>query len=162
MPITLDGSGTAGILNITVASSDPVEDDSQVVRVVWEDGLVGAGQPVDNVATVSGATADFCTCQAAAVNFVPIVFPSFRRCDPNDDGQSDIADAIYIVNGLFRGGAAATCLASVDCNDDGLNDVSDALYNIAYRFSGGPAPAAPFPACGQNGDVDCEEFTSCD
>ena len=161
MPITLDGSGTAGILNITVASSDPVEDDSQVVRVVWEDGLVGAGQPVDNVATVSGATADFCTCQAAAVNFVPIVFPSFRRCDPNDDGQSDIADAIYIVNGLFRGGAAATCLASVDCNDDGLNDVSDALYNIAYRFSGGPAPAAPFPACDQIGDVDCEEFTSC-
>ena len=161
MPITLDGTGTAGILNIDVASSDPVEDDSQTVRIVWEDGLIGAGQPVDNVATISGTTADFCTCQAAAVNFVPIIFPSFRRCDPNDDGRSDIADAIYIVNGLFRGGAAATCPASADCNDDGLNDVSDALYNIAYRFLGGPAPAAPFPACGQDGDVDCGEFTSC-
>ena len=161
MPITLDGTGTAGILNISVASSDPVEDDSQVVRIEWEDGLVGAGQPVANVATVAGATADFCTCQAAEVAFVPIPIPTFIRCDPNDDGQSNIADAIFIVNGLFRGGAAATCRASMDCNADGLTDVSDALYNIAYRFSGGPAPAAPFPACGQIGDVDCEEFTSC-
>ena len=156
MPVTLSGDGTAGVLNIDIATSEPQGDEPQTVNVGWRDGMIGAGQPVANVATVSGATADFCTCQAAAVTFELVVYPSFLRCDPNDDGQSDIADAIFIVNSLFRGAAAATCLASVDCNGDGLNDVSDALYNIAYRFSGGPAPGAPYPACGQDGDVDCE------
>lgn len=156
MPVTLSGSGTAGVLNIEIATSEPLGAEPQEVRVAWQDGLVGAGQPVANVATVSGATADFCTCQAADVVFERVVYPSFLRCDPNDDGQSNIADAIFIVNSLFRGGAAATCLASVDCNGDGLNDVSDALYNIAFRFSGGPAPSAPYPSCGEAGDVDCE------
>ena len=144
MPITLGGSGTAGVLNIEIATSEPLGAEPQEVRV----------------ATVSGATADFCTCQAADVTFERVVYPPFLRCDPNDDGQSNIADAIFIVNSLFRGGAAATCLASVDCNGDGLNDVSDALYNIAFRFSGGPAPSAPYPSCGDAGDVECES-SSC-
>ena len=156
MPITLDGTGTAGVLNIDVSTSAPVTDDTcQVVTVGWQDGLVGAGQPVANVATVSGATADFCTCQSAEVTFCPIPVPVFIRCDPNNDGQSDIADAIFLVNSLFRGGPAAGCQASADCNGDSLYDVSDALYNIAHQFSGGPAPGAPYPACDQIGDVDC-------
>lgn len=158
MPITLDGTGTAGVLNIDIATSDPVTDDTnQTVTVGWQDGLVGAGQPVANVATVSGATADFCTCQAAEVTFVPIPVPVFIRCDPNNDGQSDIADAIFLVNSLFRGGPAASCQASADCNGDSLHDVSDALYNVAHQFSGGPAPGAPYPACDQVGEVDCAQ-----
>ena len=35
--------------------------------------------------------------------------PQFLRGDPNDDGRNDIADAIWIVAELFRGGPETDC-----------------------------------------------------
>jgi hypothetical protein len=164
MPITLDGTGTAGILNISVASSDPVEDDSQVVRIEWEDGLVGAGQPVANVATVAGATADFCTCQKLNIEFIEVEDPrnSFIRGDVNSDGKMDIADPINVVNYLFRQGPAPACADSADANDDANIDVTDVMLMINHQFRAGAAPAAPFPGCGKDGDLEDADGLGCD
>jgi hypothetical protein len=78
---------------------------------------------------------------------IPLL-PRFLRCDPNDDGKTDVADGVWILNELFRGGAATACAAAADCNGDGGRDISDGLYAIFYQFTGGPSPPAPFPDCG--------------
>jgi hypothetical protein len=166
MNITLAPTGSATVMCLTVESDGPVEGD-QSCEISWIDGLQGSGQPVNNVATIAGSTVRFCGCQTACVNFVPITEIDFLRCDPNDDGKNDLADGIWIVNELFRGGPESTCQDAADCNDDNNVDVSDATYRIAYGFQGGPPPPPPFPDCGQDDDNDvdpgpgCATYSSC-
>jgi len=75
--------------------------------------------------------------------------PVYVRCDPNRDGRSDAADAVWILNQLFQGGPASRCPEAADCDGDGGRDITDALYSLAFQFLGGPPPPAPFPACGR-------------
>lgn len=93
----------------------------------------------------------------------------FNRGDPNDSGVLDIADGIFILNFLFTGGPAPTCMESANSNDDGNVDLSDGVYLLAHLFTGGPEPAAPgrpsLP-CGPDpvdsvNDLGCESYTSC-
>ena len=74
---------------------------------------------------------------------------AFLRCDPNDDGRLTIADAVWILNELFLGGARTRCSISADCNADGDRDITDAVYGLTHLFLGGPAPPAPYPSCGR-------------
>jgi hypothetical protein len=73
---------------------------------------------------------------------------TFRRADMNDDGNLNIADAIFLLQTLFIGGAQPPCLDAADANDDGFIDISDVIFTINYIFAGGAPPAAPFPGCG--------------
>ena len=73
----------------------------------------------------------------------------FLRCDPNDDGKTNVADGVWILNELFRGGAATACPAAADCNGDRRKDLRDGLYAISYQFTDGPPPPSPFPDCGR-------------
>ena len=155
MPITLEPSSTETVLGLSVEPSfapggGAGDDDGAVVsEIVWKDGLQGSGQPVNNVATVGGNTVQFLACQDVKIKFVEPA--GLIRCDPNVDGKSDIADAVFIVNELFRGGPAASCPDASDCNDDGSVDLSDATYNVAYRFVGGAPPPPPFgEECGDD------------
>jgi hypothetical protein len=59
--------------------------------------------------------------------------------DVNGDQVTNVADAFYLINYLFAGGAAPT--GPADMNGDGLINVSDVFYLINYLFAGGPAPA---------------------
>ena len=93
-----------------------------------------------------------------------IAIPTFIRGDANDDGQVDIADAIWIINSLFQGGQILDCTGANDANADNQFDISDGLYLLAYRLLGGSSPPAPYPACGINADPeleDCLGYTSC-
>ena len=58
----------------------------------------------------------------------------------NGDGRLDIADGIYILNALFRGGPPLPCEKAADANNDCVVDASDAIYIINYQFLDGPAP----------------------
>lgn len=61
------------------------------------------------------------------------------RGDANGDGQVDIADPIFIINYLFRGGPPpATSRADVD--GDGKITGADFQYLLRYLFLSGPAP----------------------
>ena len=164
MPITLDSLGTATILCLSVESASAQGPDVVNGSIEWSDGLVGAGQPVANVATVAGATADFCTCQKLNIEFIEVEDPrnSFIRGDVNSDGKMDIADPINVVNYLFRKGPAPACADSADANDDANIDVTDVMLMINHQFRAGAAPAAPFPGCGKDGDLEDADGLGCD
>ena len=72
----------------------------------------------------------------------------FVRCDPNDDGANNIADAVWIFNELFRGEAATACPAAGDCNGDSERNITNGIYALLHQFTGGPPPPAPYPECG--------------
>ena len=124
-------------------------------------GLVGSGLPVKTAVSISGQTENPAICNASVKVMVTGDVPErdFLRCDPNDDGSSNIADAVWIVAALFNNGPGSNCEKSADCNDDGGVDVSDATFNITYRFMDGSAPSAPFPDCGTD---PTEDTLSCD
>jgi endonuclease/exonuclease/phosphatase family metal-dependent hydrolase len=88
----------------------------------------------------------------------------FVRGDANADGAVDVADAVFVLLYLFRGGAAPPCMKAADANDDGTITQecghgegaacscgvtpSDAMYLFCYLLLEGPAPPAPFPSLG--------------
>jgi len=75
---------------------------------------------------------------------------SFSRGDANDDGNRNIADAIFILGYLFAGGDAPRCPDAADANDDGNLNIADAISVLGHLFGGtGPLPA-PFPGCGSD------------
>jgi len=63
--------------------------------------------------------------------------------DANQDRAVNVGDATYIVNYVFRGGAAPVPVwESGDANCDGKVTVADAVLIIGYIFRGGQAPCA--------------------
>lgn len=86
----------------------------------------------------------------------------YIRCDPSGDGETNIADTIQIVEGIFLGNVVTTCFATFDCNRDKVADISDAVYSIKFAMGGGPPPPPPFGGCGP-GDIDddCDSFDGC-
>ncbi len=70
--------------------------------------------------------------------------PTFIRGNANLQGIFDLADVIFILQGLFSGGPLP-CFDAADGNDDGFVDISDAISLLGYLFVNGPPPVAPFP-----------------
>lgn len=60
--------------------------------------------------------------------------------DANGDETINIADAVYIIDYVFRGGPPPDPLCVGDANGDGSVNVADAVHLINYIFKGGPAP----------------------
>jgi hypothetical protein len=152
LPITLAPVGTATVLGIELIADRQPSAGAPVSGVVrWRDDLTGEGQPVKNVATVGGDTEQFCECRPLSVVFrVGDGAQAFIRGDSNNDGKHNIADAIWTVNTLFRGGPPSPCQNAADANDDGAENLSDVSYTIMHQFMGGAAPPAPYPNCGQD------------
>ena len=165
MPIKLDPTQCQTILNATYTHVEGAADGATAV-FAYVDGLQGAGQPVDTVLTVEGATVEPTMALGHTVRCeeeVVVVDPEFLRADANNDDRVDIADPIWTINMLVRSGPVSPCMDAADSNDDGTVDLSDAMYTIEHRFLGGPNPPAPFPDCGADGTEDeltCED-SSC-
>lgn len=143
LPITLETSGEGTVLRVDAVSDDPVPDEGSLTgTIAIQDGLQGAGQPVNNVATVNSMTTLFCAVdqQILTVTIEPVSVGAFISGDGNGDGRLDIGDPIYLINFLFRDGPAFPCEDSGDANDDGLLDLSDATFVIGYLFLGGDPP----------------------
>lgn len=95
----------------------------------------------------------------------------FHRADPNSDGRTNLADAVFELNFLFRGGPAPTCMNAADANNDGRVDLSDAIWTVNYLFLGGLPPPSPGPAAnpcgpdteplGQPGNIGCALYADC-
>jgi hypothetical protein len=60
--------------------------------------------------------------------------------DANGDETVNVGDAVFLINYVFKGGAAPDPLEAGDANCDGQVNVGDAVYLIAYVFKGGPEP----------------------
>ncbi len=144
----LEPVGTEAMIGMDISGTGTGE-------LQFASGLIGEGQPVDNVLTVLGTSVPVCNWDENGSG--PTLTIEFRepegvgpmvRGDANDDGKVNIADPIWIINELFRQGPATGCEASADANADDAVDLGDAMYIINYRFLAGPAPSAPFPDCG--------------
>jgi hypothetical protein len=61
--------------------------------------------------------------------------------DVNKDGRVDLADAVFLLNYLYRSGPAPDDAEPGDVSCDGLLDVGDAVFLLNYLFKGGPEPA---------------------
>jgi hypothetical protein len=67
-------------------------------------------------------------------------FTTITRGDANGDSYINVADAVFLINFIFKGGAAPDPLESGDANCDGNPNIGDAVYIISYVFSEGPEP----------------------
>ena len=89
--------------------------------------------------------------------------PRFLRGDANADGSVNLADAIRIVDTLFRDGEPFSCAKSADANDDGRLTVTDSVWTLLYLFRGGALPE-PTGECGTDPTADelrCESAAGC-
>jgi len=65
---------------------------------------------------------------------------SFMHGDANGDGIIDLADVLYLINYLYKGGPAPDPLEAGDADCDGMVDLEDVLYLINYLYKGGTPP----------------------
>jgi hypothetical protein len=97
-----------------------------------ESPCINAGDPDPAYNDVDGSRND--------VGAIPFLAPSFLCGDPNGDVQSNVGDAVFLINYIFNGGAAPDPVESGDANCDGQGNVGDAVYLINYVFNGGAPP----------------------
>jgi len=60
--------------------------------------------------------------------------------DADGSGQTNVGDAVYLIDYIFRGGPAPHTYCMADANADGTVNVGDVIFIIKYVFSGGPPP----------------------
>jgi hypothetical protein len=65
---------------------------------------------------------------------------AFVHGDDNCDGKITVADVVYEINYLFKGGPAPLPPEVGDVNCDNKHTVADVVYKINYLFKGGPLP----------------------
>jgi len=88
----------------------------------------------------------------------------FIRGDVNQDTNTDIADAISVLNYLFSGDSIPKCLSATDTNDDGSINIADGILLLTYLFSDGKPLPDPFTGCGPDpvpDDLGCIVFSPC-
>ncbi len=62
------------------------------------------------------------------------------RGDANNDGSITVADPVFLIAYLFKGGPEPQHSGTGDANCDGLITVADVVYLINYLFKSGPPP----------------------
>lgn len=82
---------------------------------------------------------------------------AFRRGELNGDGNTNIADAVFLLAYLFNDGLTPGCLDAADTNDDGGVNISDAVTLLAVLFSGAAPLPEPVGSCGQDPTDDALE-----
>jgi hypothetical protein len=65
------------------------------------------------------------------------------RGDANGDGVINVADAIYLLNYLFKGDPPPNPLEAGDADCDGVVNLEDVIYLLNYLFKNGPPPCEP-------------------
>jgi len=73
-------------------------------------------------------------------NDVSILFNCTLVGDCTGDAVIDVGDVVFLINYLFKGGAAPNPLQIGDVTCDGVVDVGDVVFLINYLFKGGPVP----------------------
>jgi len=121
------------------------------------DCIVNSGDPVYLMGYLqSGGSRPMCCYEYPAIPCAPSMDMAFvingaaEICDcipgdPNNDGYVNVADIVYIIAYVFKGGPAPTPypICSGDHNGDCVVDVGDAVAGIGYVFKG----SLPPPTC---------------
>lgn len=129
------------INGITVAISPDGQSDTTDQSGAFSFDAVGGGVETISVSYPGFITVDTAvtmnTGQTIAVTLRP---GGYTDGDASGDSTVNIADAIYIINFVFKSGPAPLPYASGDANCDDAVNVADAVYLISYIFKSGPPP----------------------
>jgi len=68
------------------------------------------------------------------------LFPTYVFGDCTGDGIVDLADIVFSISFLYKGGPSPNPYGRGDVNRDCIIDVGDAVYLITYVYKSGPAP----------------------
>ena len=129
----------------------------------------GSGSIVWGADTAS-ASASTCPQRADSLRAVRLVggsgvvhgqSPEFIRADADGDMIHTMADAMQIVDYIYRQGACG-CKDCYDANDDRNISIADAVYVVGYIHRDGLPPPHPFPNCGADTTADelgCENHS---
>ena len=79
----------------------------------------------------------------------------FVRGDANANGQIDLTDAINLLNYLFLGTPAPSCLEAADADNNAQLLINDAILILGWLFTGGVAPEEPSPTTSNYPASDC-------
>ena len=61
------------------------------------------------------------------------------------DANVNLADAVFILTYLLRGGSEPEPMIAADTNHDGRIDLADPIYLLRFLFLQGSPPAMPYP-----------------
>jgi hypothetical protein len=111
---------------------------------------IPAGSPLDLVVTAYNKI----TYSAQ----ITVTSGGFLAGDANGDWMVDIADVVYLVNFLYKGGEPPEPMEAGDANCDGIVNVGDVVYLVNYLYKGGPPPCSP-PTGSLTGYEGCKEFS---
>lgn len=140
---TLPGGTEQSLVHFSFDSANSPALVGTSTTITLENGM--GSPPLFNILTITGSSV-LPDRIDGTVDFIDS--PLFRRGDPNQDGQVNLADAIFLIQYLFNDGPAPACLSAASSNGDNLADLSDAIFLIQYNFNDGSPPPSPFPACG--------------
>ena len=97
------------------------------------------------------------------LTLIPRAEVRFTGGDTNNDGSTDLSDAVRIFVFLFTDGAQLTCEASADINLDDSLDISDGIALLTALFLGGEVPNS---ACSgtvpEDSSLTCESAPACE
>jgi len=82
---------------------------------------------------------------AFVIEWLCCLGPYAGNVDHDPSGGVDIADLIYLVDYMFSGGPAPSCLSETDLTGDGSIDIGDLVFLVEFMFTSGPTP----PDCPQ-------------
>ena len=89
----------------------------------------------------SGTYYDYVT-----IKYSPCTSANPKAGDANGDGEVNLADIIFKVAYVFKGGPKPNPSCRADDNADTKINLSDIIYEVNYIFKGGPKPL-PIGAC---------------
>jgi len=87
------------------------------------------------------------------------VYELYMQGDATGDGTISVADAVYVINYVFKGGPAPPTDEAGDANCDYTINVADAVCIINYVFKGGPEPSCRKPGACCLPDGSCIEVS---
>lgn len=70
------------------------------------------------------------------IKYYPIILVG----DANNDRSITVADPVYLISYVFKGGPPPNPLRAGDTDGDESITVNDIIYLINYLFKGGPSP----------------------
>jgi hypothetical protein len=149
--------GTHSVLAIRLETDEVQGEEDQVASLAFRDGLSSSEGPIDNVILRGGDTVKPCNLPSASLSLTFSSFhsePQFIRGNANGDSRVDVADPVWLLNELFRGGPATTCREAADANDDGQVNITDPVHVLGFQFRGSEPPPPPYPLCAPDVDGD--------
>ncbi len=97
---------------------------------------------VGQTATGTGTSTNYKVSHGYWQNFAPASC-CVKPGDANNNGTVNALDVTFIINFLYKHGAAPVCPAQADVNGNGVTNALDVTYLINFLYKHGPAPKCP-------------------